>query len=253
VRTIKIVLAYDGTGFVGWQRQATGRSIQSEVEDALARIEGARVAVVGAGRTDAGVHALGQVASFRLESPIALPSLQQALNAMLPPEVRATSVAEDAPDFNARFAARSKTYRYQIVNTAIMNPFLRLYAWHVPRALDLEAMNAAAGLLRGTLDFAAFQAAGSDISGTVRTLSVSRWTSQRDGGPAGGAMLCYEVRGDGFLRHMVRNIVGTLVEVGTGRRPPQSIEAVIASCDRGAAGPTAPAHGLWLVAVEYDN
>jgi tRNA pseudouridine38-40 synthase len=254
VRTIRIVVAYDGTDFVGWQRQAKGRSVQGLLEEALARIDGTAVTVVGAGRTDAGVHALGQAASFSLAAPIDLSSLQRALNAILPCDVRAVDLAEAEPGFNARFGARSKTYRYQIVNARVMSPFLRRYAWHVPRPLDLQAMSAAAGALEGRHDFASFQAAGSDVLGTVRTLSVSRWVEGTAGEPAsGGPLLTYEVRGDGFLRHMVRNIVGTLVEIGVGRRRAESVEGLLASRDRGAAGPTAPAHGLWLVAVEYDS
>ena len=208
--------------------------------------------MTGAGRTDAGVHALGQVASARIASGIARTSLGQALNALLSPDIRVLSV-EDAPDeFNARFAARSKTYRYRIVNAAVMSPFERRFAWHVPRVLDVGAMGDAAAMLAGRRDFAAFQAAGGVASTSIRTLHRSRWLEQTPPGIEGGRILTYEVSGDGFLRHMVRNIVGTLVEVGTGRRAPASMAEVLASRDRAAAGPTAPAHGLCLVRVDYD-
>jgi tRNA pseudouridine38-40 synthase len=253
VRTIKIVLAYDGTEFVGWQRQANGRSVQGMLEDALARIDGRPVPVAGAGRTDAGVHALGQVASFRLTSDIAEVVLRQALNALLPADIRVMNVEEAPAQFNARFAARSKTYRYRIVNAAVLSPFERRFAWHLPRALDLKAMRAAAAALKGRHDFAAFQAAGGLVSSSVRTLYESRWLEEAHGERGGGLTLAYQVSGDGFLRHMVRNIVGTLVEVGTGRRTSASIVDVLASRDRGVAGPTAPAHGLRLVQVDYEE
>jgi tRNA pseudouridine38-40 synthase len=253
VRTIKIVLAYDGAEFVGWQRQANGRSVQGVLEDALARIEGQPVPVAGAGRTDAGVHALGQVASFRLTSEIARASLRQALNGILPADIRVSRVEEAPAEFNARFAARAKTYRYRIFNAEVMSPFERRFAWHLPRALHLGAMAAAAAALNGRHDFAAFQASGSLVSSSVRTLHESRWLEETHSQSGDGPILEYQVSGDGFLRHMVRNIVGTLVEVGTGRRTPESMAELLASRDRGAAGPTAPAHGLRLVRVDYDE
>jgi tRNA pseudouridine38-40 synthase len=244
VRTLKLTLAYDGTRFVGWQRQAEGESIQGLLEEALARLEGAPVSVAGAGRTDAGVHAEGQVATATVLFPHDPAVVLRALNAQLPPDVRVVA-AEDAPaGFHARFDARSKSYRYQLANTPVMSPFLRAYAWHVPEPLDDGAMREAAAALIGTHDFAAFQSAGSDVATTIRTIARSELASR-------GHLLVYEVSGSGFLRHMVRAIAGTLVEVGRGWRAPGDVRALLEGGSRSRAGATAPAHGLVLVKVEY--
>ena len=259
--TFKITLAYDGTDFVGWQRQATGVSIQGQLEDALKLLDERDVTVHGAGRTDAGVHARGQVASFTLARAVTADVVQRSLNANLPPAVRVLS-AEDAPDdFHARFHARGKTYRYRLWNADVLDPFERRYAWHVYGALDVAAMQAAAALVKGTHDFAAFQGPKSEVKSTVRTIVTSR--IEECGmriGEAGlhsalrtphSALVMYEITGGGFLRHMVRTIVGTLVEIGRGRRPVDWMNDVLASRDRTAAGQTAPAEGLFLVAVHY--
>ena len=173
-RTLKLTLAYDGTPFVGWQRQAEGVSIQALLEDALSRIEGGSVAVVGAGRTDAGVHACGQVASVRLSSPILPATLGRALNATLPPEIRVTAVEQVASSFHARYSAASKTYRYQIVNGAGPTPFEWRYVWHIPEPLDVERMSAAASLFEGEHDFGAFRGTGSSVKTTIRRVLASR-------------------------------------------------------------------------------
>ena len=259
MRTLKLTLAYDGTGYVGWQRQDNGRSIQGALEDALAEIEGRRVTVFGAGRTDAGVHALGQVASVRLRHEINAATLGRALNAKLPLAIRVTDVADAAPDFHARYAAYEKTYRYWLDTGAVASPFGLRYMWHVRAPLDLDAMRVAADELRGRRDFAAFQASGTAVDSTVRTLSAVTVetapavspTGAGDGMPSRG--ITVEVAGDGFLRHMVRTIVGTLVEIGTGRRPPADMASIIASGRRDRAGPTAPARGLFLVRVDYED
>ena len=243
-RTLKLTVAYDGTRFVGWQRQASGESIQGLLEDALARLEGAAVTVHGAGRTDAGVHALAQIASVRVTFAHDPPTIARALNATLPPEIRVTGVHDAAPGFHARFDARSKCYRYQIVNGPVADPFTRDYAWHVPEALDHGAMRDAAAMLVGTHDFAAFQSSGTDVATTVRTLTRSDWENE-------AGLLVYLVEGDGFLRHMVRAIVGTLVEVGRGWRAPDDVKSLLNGGPRGQAGATAPAHGLALCRVEY--
>jgi tRNA pseudouridine38-40 synthase len=243
-RTIKLTLAYDGTRFVGWQRQAEGESIQGLLEDALARFEGASVDVHGAGRTDAGVHALGQVASARVTFTHDTATLARALNALLPEDIRVVDVAEAAPDFHARFHARSKTYQYEMRTTPVSTPFDRAYVWHLPEPLDLNAMRQAAAVLVGTHDFAAFQSTGSETSSTVRRLSRSELF-------AGDGLLRYEIAGDGFLRHMVRAIVGTLVEIGRGRRPLSTMADLVAGGTRADAGATAPARGLFLVRVDY--
>ena len=260
-RTLKLTVCYDGTDLVGWQRQATGDSVQALLEDALARFEGAPVVVHGAGRTDAGVHALGQVASVHVTFDHDNETLARALNAQLPPAVRVLRVDEAAPHFHARFDARAKTYRYLIRNAAFVSPFERAFVWHVPQPLDRRTMHAAAGLFEGTHDFTAFHSIGSDSPDSIRTIHSS--VVEQAVSPivpalrldidAGASLLAYEVRGDGFLRHMVRTIVGTLVEVGRGRRAPASIAELLQSRRRERAGATAPPEGLFLVGVDYDE
>jgi tRNA pseudouridine38-40 synthase len=245
MRTLKITLAYDGTRFVGWQRQAEGESIQGVLEEALTRFEGAPVTVHGAGRTDAGVHALAQVASVRLTCGHDVGTLARALNAQLPEDLRVLGVEEAPLDFHARFDARAKTYRYQIRSGGVASPFDRGYVWNLPERLNIEAMRAAAEALIGRHDFAAFQSIGTSVPDSVRTIARSDIRTE-DG------LVLYEVTGDGFLRHMVRAIVGTLVEVGRGWRPADSTAMLLAGGTRAQAGATAPAHGLFLVRVDYD-
>jgi tRNA pseudouridine38-40 synthase len=256
-RTLKIALAYDGRDFVGWQRQARGASVQGLIEEALSAIDGRPVAAVGAGRTDAGVHAMGQVASARITSDLDPSAICRALNARLPASVRALAVEDAPPGFNARFDATSKTYRYRIVNAETCSPFDAGYAWHVRQPLDLEAVSAAAALVEGEHDFAAFQGRRTAITSTVRRVTrsiVQAGRNDRDRSylhELSARMVEYEIAGTGFLRHMVRTIVGTLVDVGHGRRPPEAMRAILESRDRGQAGPTAPAAGLYLVQVEF--
>jgi tRNA pseudouridine38-40 synthase len=247
MRNLKITIQYDGTAYVGWQRQANGVSIQSLFEDALSRIEGGPVVVHGAGRTDAGVHALAQVASVPLAAAIEPPTLARALNAVLPPDVRVLAVEEAAPDFHARFSALGKLYEYRIVNAPLVSPFMQRYVWHIAQSLEIEAMRQAAVALVGARDFAAFQGAGSAVTSTDRVVRAIEW---QDGGGY-DLPIVMRIEGDGFLRHMVRNIVGTLVEVGLGRWPASRVPEILASRDRTLAGPTAPAHGLFLVRVVY--
>jgi tRNA pseudouridine38-40 synthase len=244
--TFKITLAYDGTNYVGWQRQAAGTSIQGLIEDALRELDGREVVVIGAGRTDAGVHAIAQVASCTLERVIEPAVLVRALNARLPADVRAMSAEAVAADFHARYGARGKTYRYRICNADVCSPFERFYVWHLTESLDSDAMDAAARCLEGRHDFAAFQTAGGTPRTTERTVTRSRVFRVGD-------LIVYEITGDGFLRHMVRAIAGTLVEIGRGRWPSDEMRAVLASRDRGRAGQTAPAGGLFLVGVEYGD
>jgi len=255
VTTFKIILAYDGAGFVGWQRQTSGTSIQGLLEDALRALDARDVPVTGAGRTDAGVHALGQVASFSLARAMAPDVLVRAMNARLPDTIRVLAATEAPAAFHARFDARKKTYRYRIWNGDVMSPFECAQAWHVSGALDVEQMAAAARLLEGRHDFAAFQGAGTTTRTTAREVfssSVIELSQCLGCSVVRGRLLVYEITGNGFLRHMVRTIVGTLVEIGRGRQSAAWMREVVASRDRARAGPTAPAAGLFLAGVEYD-
>jgi tRNA pseudouridine38-40 synthase len=246
VRTLKLTVEYDGTNYVGWQRQPNGISIQGLLEDALAPVAGAAVTVHGAGRTDAGVHALGQVASLSVTMAHSPETLQRALNAVLPAEVRIVAVDDAPAGFHARYSAIGKVYEYRIVNAPFVSSFLYRYAWHVRPPLDVDAMRAAARALIGRHDFAGFQAAGSPVRSTVRTIHAFEWrTGRRYNEP-----LAFTISGDGFLRHMVRTIAGTLVEVGLGRWPAARIGEILAG-NRAQGGPSAPASGLFLVSVLY--
>jgi tRNA pseudouridine38-40 synthase len=246
LKMLRVVLEYDGTAFAGWQRQAGGeRTVQGVLADALRQVCGADAAVEGAGRTDAGVHAQGQVAGVRVETRLAPAELLRALNAVLPRDLAVLS-AEPAPEgWHPRRDARRKLYRYAIWNGRVRSPLRERTAHWVPQPLDAAAMARAAAALVGTHDFRSFQAAGSGIEQTVRTLFRADVLGE------GGAELALELCGDGFLRHMVRNVAGTLIEVGLGRRPAESLPELLGARDRAAAGPTAPAQGLTLVRVEY--
>jgi tRNA pseudouridine38-40 synthase len=247
VKTLKLTLQYDGTNYVGWQRQPVGQSIQGLLEDALVPIEGGAVTVHGAGRTDAGVHAIAQVASISHDASLDEPTLARALNAVLPEDVRIIKVEEAAPGFHARFDARAKTYEYRILNAPFADAFMFRYAWHIPQALDFERMREAAIPLIGRHDFAVFQGTGSTVHSTERTIEGIEWEA---GGSFDRPLVC-RVTGDGFLRHMVRNIVGTLVEVGAGRLAPEGMPGILESRSRAQAGRTAPARGLFLLKVRY--
>ncbi|HQZ39167.1 MAG TPA: tRNA pseudouridine(38-40) synthase TruA [Vicinamibacterales bacterium] len=246
-RTLKLTLAYEGTAFAGWQRQPGQRTVQAALEDALAAVDERPVTVVAAGRTDAGVHAFAQVASARVSTRLPPPVLIRALNVRLPGDVRITRVDEAPPGFDARRAARTKSYRYTVAQGADPGPFVRRVVWHVAQRLDVAAMMEAAAALEGEHDFAAFQAAGGDVKTSVRRLIRSRLTCV----PGRSAYLSYDVTGTGFLRHMVRNIVGTLVDIGRGRWPASEMRDILASRSRRRAGMTAPPQGLVLVRVAY--
>jgi tRNA pseudouridine38-40 synthase len=268
--TFKIIVAYDGTDYVGWQRQDNGVSIQAVLEQSLRVLDERDVTVHGAGRTDAGVHALGQVAAFTLNRSLPAAAVVRAINARLPAAIRVLSAEEVSADFQPRFAACDKTYRYRIWNADTISPFESRYAWHIAAGLDVAAMQSAAALLVGGHDFAAFQAAGSPTATTQReimtsVIAVAEQMSAaaatpidgahrvpRDGAQPDGVLIVYDVTGNGFLRHMVRTIVGTLVEVGHGRQPVEWVARVLAARDRSMAGPTAPPQGLFLMRVGYD-
>jgi tRNA pseudouridine38-40 synthase len=244
--TFRFTLEYDGTDFEGWQSQPEGhRTAQDTLETALRRITGKEVRVTGAGRTDAGVHAEGQVASAEIETPMACSELQRALNTVLPRDLAVVGLDEQPDGFHAQHDARSKLYRYRIWNGSCPSP-LRCRRSHWLRApLDVAAMGEAGRCFEGRHDFSSLQAVGSSVSGTVRTLHRVEVT----GSP--GGEICVEVEGSGFLRHMVRNLAGILLEVGRGRLAPASVPSLLAARDRGAAPSTAPAQGLTLVRVDY--
>ncbi len=245
VAHFKLVLEYDGAGFAGWQIQREGqRTVQGELEAAFAEL-GRDLRLMGAGRTDAGVHAEGQVASVRIDTPHDAETLRRALNAKLPREVVIRRLEPVASGFDARSDSLGKHYRYCIWNGRLRSPLRAARALHVREPLDLLAMAQAAKALVGRHDFACFQATGSEVPHTVRTLTRAEISGET------GGEVALDLEGDGFLRHMVRNIAGTLVEVGHGRRPPDGMPALLEAQDRGGAGPTAAAQGLTLVSVRY--
>src|SRR5262245_61211462 len=250
MRTIKLTLAYDGTEYAGWQRQPGKRTLQETIETALTAIVGRRTIVAGSGRTDAGVHALGQVASFETESTLPSRQLQKALNAHLPRDIAVTRAEEAPEDFHARKWAKSKRYRYVIVNSRTHDVFRRGYAWHYCYGrLDAEAMHRAAQHWRGTHDFRAFETRWPQRSSSVRTVldvSVARLP------PPDDKVIHFEIEADGFLYNMVRTMVGTLIEVGRGRKPENWCDETRAGADRRRAGMKVPAQGLFLVDVKYD-
>jgi tRNA pseudouridine38-40 synthase len=253
VRHIRLIVEYDGTGLCGWQRQANGPTVQGHLEAALAKLLAHDVAVVGASRTDAGVHARGQVASFRTERAIPLHGIRRGLNALLPPAIAIAEASEAAEDFHPRFSATGKHYRYLLFTRADRSPRWRDRAWHHSAPLDRDAMREAATALIGEHDFAAFRAAGCTAKRTVRRIDQIEITELPGELPGGSWLVAVDVRGNAFLRNMVRIVVGTLVEVGRGRRPIGQVAEILASKDRTRAGITAPARGLELVSVGYDG
>ena len=265
VRNLKLILSYDGSDFAGWQVQPGRATLQGTLASAIGRLTGENVLPQGSGRTDAGVHALAQVASFTTESSIPIENWALALNHILPPSIRVLEVSEVPSGFHARKSARGKTYRYRIHRGAICPPFLARYVWHYPYPLDERAMVEAAGIVVGEHDFTSFAAvdpervermmADSEENGrgevsagvaitNVRQLFSSAWAREGD-------ELIYTVRGNGFLHHMVRNLVGTFVLVGKGSVSFEDLGRILAARERSAAGPTAPASGLFLMSVEY--
>ncbi len=250
MRNVRLILAYDGTDFHGWQRQPDAPTIQACLEEAIEKLTGAPSPVCGSGRTDAGVHALHQVANFHTDSSIPCGKFVKALNDLLPPTIRIKSADDVAEVFHSRYNVLRKTYRYRIVLTPICSPLLWRYVCHYPYPLDRARMAQAAAFFEGEHDFTSFAAADAqedeDTKSRVRVILRSRliWRPR-------ATMLVYEVTGKGFLRYMVRNILGTLLEVGRGKLDPSDIPGILAARDRTKAGPTAPAQGLCLMNVEY--
>ncbi len=255
MRNLRLILSYDGAEFAGWQVQPGRTTVQGALASAIGRLSGENVLPQGSGRTDAGVHALAQVASFATASAIPIENWMRALNDILPASIRVLEVREAAPEFHARKSARAKTYRYRIHRGAVCPPFLARYVWHYPYPLEESAMVAAAGVVVGEHDFTSFAAvdpqrvermaaAENVTTSNVRTIFSSGWTRE-------GEELIYTVRGRGFLHHMVRNLVGTFLLVGKGTVRLEDLRCILDARDRTAAGPTAPASGLYLVEVEY--
>ena len=252
MRNLKLILSYDGTEFSGWQVQPNLQTVQGTLASAIGRVTGEKVLPQGSGRTDAGVHALGQVVTFVTESSVPTENFLKALNDILPASVRVLEVAEAPPEFHARHSARAKTYRYRIYRGAICSPFLARYVWHYPYPLAGEEMGRAAELVVGEHDFTSFAAVDPErgredaVASNVRKIISSSWERIGD-------ELVYTVRGSGFLHHMVRNLVGTFILVGKGTLLVEDVTGILAARNRSAAGATAPASGLFLMSVEYER
>ena len=247
-RNLKITLAYDGTDFHGWQVQPERRTIQATLGEAIERVTGERVLPQGSGRTDAGVHALAQVASCAIASPVPARNLMKALNDVLPSAIRILNVEETEDRFHARHSAVAKTYRYRIYRPEICPPDLARYVTHYPFPLKEGRLQEASRVVEGEHDFTSFAAVDpekdEEETSNTRTIFSSRWKRQ-------GEELVYTVEGNGFLHHMVRNLVGTFLLVGKGTLSPEDVRRILELRQRSAAGPTAPASGLWLVSVKY--
>lgn len=241
----KITIEYDGTAYHGWQRQAEDRTIQGELENALMAMTGDSITVTGSGRTDAGVHALNQVANFRCATLLTSEVFLKGLNSLLPDDIVITSCKVVPEKFHARYDVKSKVYHYKILNRLIPAAICRQYAWHIRKKLDLIAMQEALCCIIGSHDFKSFEGSGSPRAATVRRI-ISADLSKAD-----HDYMVLKIEGDGFLKFMVRNIVGTLVDVGLGKITPEDFKKILASKDRNLAGITAPAHGLFLMEVKY--
>ncbi len=244
-KKIRLVIAYDGSLYHGWQVQQNACTLQAVVEDRLEKILGSPVRVFASGRTDAGVHALEQVVHFATSSPMDPETLHKGLNALLPEDILVKQVDYVEADFHARYSVRSKVYEYRILNTEAPDIFLRNYVWHIRRRLNKAAMRMSLSTVVGCHDFSSFKSAGSGNRNPVRTMHRAELISQNDG------LVRITMEADGFLRHMVRNLVGTLVEVGRGKMTATGFVELLESGDRRQAGPKAPARGLFLVAVKY--
>jgi tRNA pseudouridine38-40 synthase len=245
VRTIKLIIEYDGSNYLGWQVQPNGQTIQAVILDCLRRLTGESLQLIGSGRTDSGVHALGQVAHFKTESRLDANTFQRALNSLLPEDIVIRRAEEVGADFHARRSAKSKIYEYRILNRATPPAVDRQYVWHVPQKLNLDEMKKATHNLVGEHDFSAFRSVGSSTHSSVRNILRADWKRGK------GSVLRFEIEATGFLKQMVRAIVGTLVEVGRGKIDVEGFRKILESKNRKEAGPTAPARGLFLNEVKY--
>src|SRR5499427_8094213 len=253
MRYFKLTIAYDGTDFHGWQIQANKPTVQGELVAVLCRLTQENVQLPGAGRTDAGVHALGQVGSFRTQSALSAGEFQRALNAILPPTIRITDTEETGPDFNARWSARAKIYRYRIYRGKVVPPSEWRYVLHYPFPLDEDKMREAAAKFVGMHDFASFAAStGSEEDDKERSTEREIYSTELIRS-ADNEELIFTVRGKSFLRYMVRKMVGTLLDVGRGRLGPDDIDKLYELRDRSKSGPTVPPQGLCMVKVEHDE
>ncbi len=246
-KNFKLTIEYDGTAYHGWQRQLTDRTIQGEIEGALGKICNEKITLIGSGRTDAGVHALGQIANFHCRCRLEAPDFQRALNSLLGADIVIRTCEPVADTFHARFDARSKIYQYRILNRKLPSAIGDRYTWFIPRGLDRLAMHSAMGHLKGEHDFKAFEGTGSPRAHTVRNIYRLELMEKKEG------HLVFDIQANGFLRFMVRNIVGTLVDVGLGRTHADDVKAILLSRDRSRAGATAPPKGLFLMQVCYDQ
>jgi len=245
LKNFKITIEYDGSSYHGWQRQTSDRTIQGEIEKALMTMTGEKVALIGSGRTDAGVHAFGQVSNFYCDTALSPGNFQKGLNSLLPEDIVITACKQVPEKFHARYDVKSKTYHYRILNRNLPAAIFRQYAWHIRKRLDLDAMVGSLRYIIGTHDFKAFEGTGSPRANTIRSVIHADLVKMDDG------YLVFKIEGNGFLRFMVRNIVGTLVDVGIGKNTPRDFNRILISKDRNLAGITAPAHGLFLMQVKY--
>jgi len=245
MRNIRLLIEYNGTNYYGWQIQPKGQTVQGLIEEKLALVTGEEIHLIGSGRTDAGAHALGQVAHFKTKSYMNLSSIQRALNSLLPADIVIRRADEVEEDFHARKRSTGKIYEYRILNQDVRSAFHRMYAWHIPQKLDFKEMKKATGWLIGEHDFSSFRSVGSPTRTTVRRVIRAEWQRGRDG------LIRFEIEANGFLKQMVRAIVGTLIEVGKGKISSEEFQRIFESRDRKMAGPTAPAHGLFLKEVKY--
>lgn len=257
MKQIKLIIEYDGTNYQGWQTQRSGLTLQDIISKTISEITSERIQLTSASRTDAGVHALGQIAVFRSDTRLPADTLKRALNAKLPMDIRILDAEEPDHEFHPRYDAVKKSYFYLIEKTQKQSVFFHRYAWGIPVGLDLAGMGSAASFLEGEHDFSAFRGTGCGAKTTVRTvhsITLTRYDSiDFMTARIHGDFIKIRIEANAFLRHMVRNIVGTLAEVGKGRIPPEEVKNILASRDRKMAGPTAPAKGLFLEKIYYED